>query len=34
MSKYVDGFVVPVPLEKLEDYRRLVYGGFNLLVEG
>lgn len=23
MSKYVDGYVIPVPLEKLEDYRRL-----------
>lgn len=23
MSKYVDGFIVPVPLEKLEEYRRL-----------
>lgn len=23
MSRYVDGYVLPVPLEKLEDYRRL-----------
>ena len=23
MSKYVDGYVVPVPKDKLEDYRRI-----------
>ena len=23
MARYVDGFVVPVPLEKLDDYRRV-----------
>jgi uncharacterized protein YbaA (DUF1428 family) len=23
MSRYVDGYVLPVPLDKLEDYRRL-----------
>ena len=34
MAKYVDGFVLVVPKDKSEAYKKMTYGGFAVEVEG
>jgi len=31
--RYVDGYVLPVPKKNLQSYRRMMYGGFKVLVD-